>query len=194
MKFLQKICLTILVLFFISTPLTYAQTNTAKLVVEPNTQTVSAGGSLELTVKMNTGSTKVNSYVAELNYPQDKLTFESINTDGSPFTMALEAKGENGVVNIIRGTTNAVSGEALVGKVTFKAVANVAANEVTISNNSAIISSDNKNILSGSTVTDNSPIANSPQVGESPILVDNQQNFFMKIINSISSFFSSLFK
>jgi hypothetical protein len=176
----------------IVTPLAQAQIS-AQFLLEPANTQIASGNFVELTVTMNTGESKVNSYAAELNYPADKLTFESINTEGSPFTMALESKGGNGKVSIIRGTTTAVSGEALIGKISFKANSSVNTNEITISNNSAIISSDNKNILPGSTVIDNSTHApsNEPRINEP---TQPSPNPVVRILNSIIKLFSSIFK
>jgi hypothetical protein len=169
-----------------------AQTK-AGFTLTSNQETVKTGDTLQVTINMNTGGQKVNSFIAQLSYPQDKLTFESVNTDTSPFSMALEASGGDGTVKIIRGSTTSQTGELFIAKVTFKALSAASAKDISFSNESAILSYDNKNILPESIVTNNSniPADQTPTIENSGL---NQSNFFVDILNSIISFFTSLFK
>ncbi len=163
-----------------------------QILLEPNKKTVSAGEILSITVSLDTGAGNAsNSYIASLEYPKDKLTYESIDADKSPFTMALEAEGGDGKVSIIRGSTKALEGKLIAGTVNFKAKVETGAEVVTVSKDSAIIrSSDNTNILPGSTVQKSNDPANevSPQVVKS-----QQSGGIMGIFEWIKNFFSSLF-
>lgn len=136
-----------------------AANNKAKFILSSTRQALKPGDILKTTVTIDTGvGNGINSYQLVLNYPQAKLTFVSFDAANSPFNMVLQSGGTNGVVNIIRGTTTTQTGKLLVGTLVFKATKNTSANELNISTDSAIVrSSDNTNILDGSTIQ-NQPI------------------------------------
>ena len=131
-----------------------SQAHAQSIDLDPNKPSIAAGETLTITVSVDTGTGNgSNSYIAALDYPEDKLSFDSINTDNSPFNMALESEGGDGKVSIIRGSTKTLEGKNFAATVNFKAKSQVAASEVKVNNDSAIIrSSDNTNILPGSTV------------------------------------------
>lgn len=178
----------------------YAQT-TPEILLTPDLKTVDAGKKLAVKVEVVTGEGNgVNSYIASLSYPEDRLTFDSINTDGSPFSMALEAKGGDGKVKIIRGSTKTVEGKLFAATVNFTAKTNTGGGVVSVEKDSAIIrSSDNSNILPGSTVqnTGNSGGgANSNMMGGGQMAGEGMDysNWFSGFFNFFKNIFSSWFK
>jgi len=181
-------------LFFIVATKAFAKAN-ASFILEPAKKTLASGDELILTVSLDTGQgNKTNSYIASLSYPEDQLEFVSIDTSKSPFNMALEAKGGDGKVTIMRGTTEAQSGKALVGTVKFKAKTSTSSDRVTVSNNSAIISSlDNTNILPGSTVQ-NSPNTVTERAKNPMGQIGEKLSAILGIFGWIKNFFSSFFK
>lgn len=172
-----------------------AQAHAQSINLEPDKPSVAAGETLTIKVSVDTGpGNGSNSYIAALDYPKDKLTFDSINTENSPFNMALEAKGGDGKVSIIRGSTKALEGKHFAAAVHFKAKSQTGAGEVTVSNDSAIIrSSDNTNILPGSTVQKDNG-SGTPAMENETMVNKNQSGSFMGIINWIKNLFSSFFK
>ena len=180
-----------ILLFFLSTTKASAQ----EITLEPNKESLASGDELVLTVNLDTGTgNETNSYIASLDYPEDKLEFVSIDTSKSPFNMALESKGGEGKVTIMRGTTEAKTGKVLVGTVNFKAKASTPASVVTVNDDSAIIrSSDNTNILPGSTVQNSAPSGKSME-GSGADSAQEKSSGIMGIWEWIKNFFSSLFK
>lgn len=183
----------ILVLVTTATP-SLAQ-SVGQIILEPSKQSVSAGEDLTIKVSIDTGAgNETNSYQASLKYPEDKLTFESINTDTSPFNMALQATGENGEVKIIRGSVKKLEGKIFAANVKFKAKADTGADVVTVANDSAIIrSSDNTNVIPGSTLNNDS--GNSESQDNVMAQISNKMNLseIWGIFEKIKNFFSSLF-
>lgn len=130
-----------------------AQGKTATLTVEQSAQSVKAGETVMVTIKVNSGTDLVNAVQANLSYPQDSLEFVSVDGTGSAFDIEAQKANENGVVKVARGVLKPVSGEKVVAKVNFKAKKNAASVLLKTNSDSAVIrSTDNMNILLGSTV------------------------------------------
>ena len=161
------------------------------ITLESSKDLVKSGEELLVTVNLDPGEgNKTNSFIASLSYPQDKLTFESVDPDKSSFKMALQADGGNGKVTIIRGSIGPLKGKQVAGEVKFKATKDVSASEITVNNDSAIIrTSDNTNILPGSTVQNNS----GGQAQDNPESSESSGGVFA-IFESIKNFFLSFFK
>lgn len=191
-----SLILSIAVLSLFLSAEAFAQT-TPQIILTPNSKPVSKGEDLAVKVELETGKGNgTNSYMAILSYPQDKLEFVSINTDGSPFAMSLVSKGGDGKVSMIRGSTKTVEGKLLAGTVNFKAKSQADASDVKVTNESAIIrSSDNSNILPGSTVQNSKPSSSEGLPGSTiQEGAGSTSNWINAIFNSIKNFFSSLFK
>ena len=166
-----------------------------QIILQASKESLTPGDPLTITVSLETGvGNQVNSFIASLKYPQDKLDFQTIDTDTSPFNMALEATGGNGQVKIIRGSVKSLTGKIFVGKVNFKAKSAVKSNVITVNNDSAIIrSSDNSNLLPGSKIQ-NQP---GPRTQPSAHNIGSMQDLpggFEGFIGRIKNFFFSFFK
>lgn len=189
-----SLVLTLTTVMFVSPDITKAADG--GFTLKSNKTTLQNGDSLEVSITLNTSENAVTSYIANLSYPEDKLTFEAADTQKSPFTMILESKGGNGEVNIINGSTTPLTGDLYVGKVTFKAKNATSSEAVTVSNKSAILTANNINILPGSLVQkDEDPSTVKKTNIES--LSDKQTSIFPGLISTlfskITNFFTSLF-
>lgn len=165
--------------------------------LKPNKTSLQNGDSLEVSITLNSNENAVTSYIANLSYPEDKLTFEAADTQKSPFTMILESKGGNGEVNIINGSTTPLTGDLYVGKVTFKAKTTTSADAVTLSKKSAILTANNINILPGSVVQKESDPSTIKKTNveslsgkQSSIFPDWISSLFSKITNFFTSIFN----
>lgn len=103
---------------------------------------------IEVEIRANTGGAAVNAVQADLSYPENLLTFESIDASGSAFGIEAEKTGGSGKVRIARGNIADVSGEVLVAKVKFKALGTAGTADIKVEESSALVrSSDNVDIL-----------------------------------------------
>lgn len=190
---LAFIVVTGLILAFLVSQVS-AQSQTPQILLEADKNQVKTGENLVVNVSLETGEGNMtNSFIASLNYPADQLDFVSIDTSKSPFTMALEAKGGDGQVKIIRGATKGQTGKILIGQITWKAKDTVNASVITVNNDSAIIrSSDNTNILPGSTVQNDTPQIN-PSVAPSMAPETQPVQKINSFIEAIKKWFSYWF-
>lgn len=129
----------------------------ASLYLTPSSTPVKEGEPFTVTVWVDTGSQSVNSVEVDLDYPTDKLDFQSISSEGSAFEIEAEASAGGGKITIARGQIGGVVGRHEVGKITF--VPKVAEGEaaVNILDSSMVVNSvDNTNIngsVTGGTYT-----------------------------------------
>jgi hypothetical protein len=90
----------------------------------PSTGQFSVNDQVVVAIRENSLSVAVNSIQANLTYPAGKLQFVSASTAGSPFTTTVQNTGGSGNVQLAVGLLGgSVSGDQLVGTVTFKALA-----------------------------------------------------------------------
>lgn len=157
--------------------------------LKPNKTSLTAEEILEVSVTLNAGTNEVSSYITNLTYPEDKLVFEAISTDTSPFSMLLESKGGDGQVNIIKGSTTPLTGDLYIGKVTFKAKSSTSANVVKLSDKSAILTTKNVNILPGSNVQNDAQSTGTSE--QSSVALPT---WISSLFSSVKNFFSSFFK
>jgi hypothetical protein len=130
------------------------------IYLNPATQTIGSNGTVTLDVRENSGTTAVNAVQANFTYPTAQLTFVSIDTTTSAFSVQAENSGTAGQVKIGRGTTTPVSGDQLIARITFQANTTGGAATLAFSSGSALVNSTtNQDILAslaatgGSTVT-----------------------------------------
>ncbi|QQS20305.1 hypothetical protein IPL85_02565 [Candidatus Saccharibacteria bacterium] len=94
------------------------------LYLSPMSGSYSGGSTVNVAIRMTSGSTLVNTVQANLTYPTAQLQFGSISTVGSPFTTTIQSNGGSGSVQlgvgILAGST---FGDQLVGVITFTATA-----------------------------------------------------------------------
>lgn len=180
--------------FLFTTTEAFAQA-TPGIILTPDKTSVKAGENLTVKMEIETGpGNATNSFQASLNYPKEKLQFESVKTEGSPFSMELEAKGGDGKVRVIRGSFKKLEGKLFAATVNFKALQNTDAGAVSVNNNdSAIVrSSDNKNILPGSTLQNQSSGSQTPS--GTATSAPAKSDWVNSIFGRIKAFFSSFFK
>src|SRR4051794_29705103 len=70
------------------------------IYLNPATQTIGPNGTVTLDVRENSSTTAVNAVQANFTYPTSQLTFVSIDTTGSAFTVQAENSGGAGLVKI----------------------------------------------------------------------------------------------
>ena len=103
---------------------TQAQTSPeVKLYLQPSSVTIAPGTSFSVPVRLNTNGVNVNAVQADITYPSNLLTLESINTSGSAFALDVVNTGASGNISIVRGSFTPVSGNnLLVATMNFKAI------------------------------------------------------------------------
>jgi hypothetical protein len=118
------------------------------MTLTPATGTYHTGDTVTLTLRENSGATNVNaaSYIG--TYNQSLLQYQSWDFTGSAFEIAASSSGGSGSVAADRGTTNnTLSGDQLIGKVSFKVLA-PGTTTVTVDNTSQVLAtSDNTDQL-----------------------------------------------
>ncbi len=127
---------------------------------------VEAGSNVTVDLRMNSGSDPVNVVHTSLTYPTDKLEFVGIDSTNSALSKCVEHQsnpipnwctGGNGKVTIVRyadpeSSTKSISGDKLIARVTFKALASSGTATVSIDNGSIVArSTDSSDILGGKT-------------------------------------------
>ncbi len=104
-----------------------ARAASASLSVSPSSVPALVNTNFTVEVRVNSGTDTINAVQADLTFPKDKMQFVSIDSTGSAFDIEAASAGDNaaGTVTMARGVGNAqtVSGDKLVAKVTFKALA-----------------------------------------------------------------------
>jgi hypothetical protein len=82
------------------------------------------GSTVTVQIRENSYGTAVNTVQANLSYPSALLQFVSISTTGSPFTTTIQSTGGSGSVQLGVGLlSDSVTGDQLVGTVTFTVIA-----------------------------------------------------------------------
>jgi hypothetical protein len=120
------------------------------IYLSPATQTVGPGATFTVQVRENSSTTSVNAVQANLSYPTSLLTFVSIDTTGTAFSIEAQNSGGGGTINIARGTTTPVTGDQLVATITFTATSTSGAATVAFTSGTALVSSSsNADILGG---------------------------------------------
>ncbi|HVQ43376.1 MAG TPA: cohesin domain-containing protein [Candidatus Saccharimonadia bacterium] len=131
--------------------------STATLYLFPAAGTITAGGTLTIEIRENSGAAAVNAVQANFTYPADKLDFVSADAATGAFSIAAESTGQNGLVKIARGTIKPVSSDHSVAKVTFRAKTTPGTAALSFAAGSALISTPGAaNILgtpTGATLT-----------------------------------------
>ena len=92
------------------------------LYIDPPTGSYELGDTVQIAIRADSQTTEVNVVQANITYPTNRLTFQSINRTGSPFTNAIQETGGSGQVSIGVGILGgSTSGDNLVATVTFTA-------------------------------------------------------------------------
>lgn len=89
------------------------------LYFSPTGTSLTAGQTLTVQVRENSGTSSVNAVQANFSYPSDLLKFNSINAGSSAFSVAAPSSGANGKISIARGSTAPLTGDQLIATVSF---------------------------------------------------------------------------
>ena len=90
------------------------------IYLSPASQTMAVNTTFTVDVRENSGTTAVNAVQANITYSPALVDFVSIDTTNSAFTTAAQATGGSGQVTIARGVIGSITGDQLVGTITFK--------------------------------------------------------------------------
>ncbi|MBI2577262.1 MAG: hypothetical protein HYV77_00250 [Candidatus Wildermuthbacteria bacterium] len=120
----------------------------ATLFLTPSSGTIKMGGSLSVTIMVNTQGENVNAVAAYFAYPQDKFDV-TVSTADSALTFITESRAINGRVEISGGLpTPGFSGTKKIATLTLKAKASSGSAELTVAPDSAVLTDvGNSNIL-----------------------------------------------
>lgn len=102
-------------IFLLIPSLVFAST----LYLAPAKTTIPIGGTVVVSVRLNTEGDSVNAISAFLSYPADKLDVTYVNP-GSVFAIGAENSYGGGVIKISRGSLSGVSGNVNVATIGFK--------------------------------------------------------------------------
>src|SRR5579872_1658670 len=95
------------------------------LTLTPSSSTVNIGSNFTITIHANGGTDPLSGVEADLTYDTTKLQFVSATNTGTNFDTVLPPTNSNGLIQIgaaHKGTTG-LSGDQIVGTVTFTALA-----------------------------------------------------------------------
>lgn len=94
------------------------------LYLTPPKGSFTNGSTVTVQIRENSYGIAVNTVQANLSYPSALLQFGSISTTGSPFTTTIQSTGGSGSIQLGVGIlSGSVSGDQLVGTVTFTVIA-----------------------------------------------------------------------
>lgn len=94
-----------------------------KLYLSPATGSFATGATVTVTIREDSWGTAVNTVQANLSYPPSLLQYESTSTSTSAFTTTIQNEGGTGTVQLGVGIlAGSVTGDQIVGVVTFTAL------------------------------------------------------------------------
>jgi len=118
------------------------------LYLSPSKTSVGSGGTVSVSVGLNTSGESVNAVAAYLNYPTDKLEAVGISYGGS-FSIAAEGSYGGGSVRVSRGSISGVVGSVTVATIRFKGKAQGVATVSFVGGSAAPRTSDSSESLAG---------------------------------------------
>jgi hypothetical protein len=131
-------------------PSTGGSTAGPTLYLSPSSQNFTIGQQYIVEVRENSGTTTVNALQANLSYPASLLTVAAIDSTASDFSVNAQSADLGGTIAIARGNVAPLSGDHLVGRVTFYARARGTANVDFTTGTSLVDSVNNQNVLAAS--------------------------------------------
>lgn len=121
--------------------------------VSPSSQILAASTSFSIQVRENSGATSVNAVQANLTYDTNLLTFVSINTTGTAFSVEAQNSGGAGVINLARGSCGgcaALTGDQLIATINFTTKTTTGSAAVAFSSGTALVNSVTNTDILGS--------------------------------------------
>ncbi|MCH8821293.1 hypothetical protein IID23_02095 [Patescibacteria group bacterium] len=91
------------------------------IYLSPASGAIAQGSTFNVSVRVNTGGSSIDTVQANLSYPTDKLDFLGLSYSGSAFGIKAQSTGGGGIIKIGLGNLSAVNGDVLVGTITFRA-------------------------------------------------------------------------
>jgi hypothetical protein len=139
--------------------------NTGNLYSLPASASALVNNNFTVDVRLTPGTT-VDGIEATLTYDQTKLQFISIDPTGSAFDLELGTQsGGSGTVTLTRGNlSGGVSADALIAKVTFKALAGSGSTAITVAGNATKTGVYTNPSVTGTTVNFSTPDTTPPAV------------------------------
>lgn len=126
----------------------YTRAATNELYLSPSNGTVLSGKTVDVAVRINSGTVPVNVVDAKLAYDPAKFEYVGVSDAGSAFPVSAITSNTAGLVNIVRATTGSLSGDKLVATVTFRALGSSGPAAITTAATSSLIrQADAVNIL-----------------------------------------------
>lgn len=124
----------------------------ASFYVSPDTQSVAKGQQLSINVWANSGSKSINTVEADLSYAADYFDFVGVEGTNSSFPYGVQGDAKDGVITIVRGTTNPVKSNSLVAVIKLQAKDKAGSTKISFTKDSKIFAKGGtKNILSKTT-------------------------------------------
>lgn len=136
--------------------------NTGSLSLSPASTTVLINNNFTVDVRLTPGTT-VDGVEATLTYDPAKLQFVSTSATGSPFDIELTSGTTSNTVTLARGNlSGGVSTDALVAKVTFKALVGTGTGTVQLAGNATKSGAYTNPVATGASVTFQAPDTTAP--------------------------------
>lgn len=118
----------------------------AVLYITGTPESVVKGQKISVSLDVETNAIPIRSTTVILTYPQDKLIFEKMDYNNSPFDMAIENIKSNGYIRLTREASSPVNGKNHIVTIHFEAKEPVLLSEIKPVNGTAILNTENKNI------------------------------------------------
>ena len=135
----------------------FAQSESAEFLFSSNKSPIPAGENFELNINLDSGTTQVNAIDLKFEYPVQKISLVSLDTEISDFDIKADESITPGKITIIRGTVEPKSGITKIAKIQFTALEKIDLSELSYSKDSLVMSIDNENILQDSKVATINP-------------------------------------
>lgn len=119
----------------------------ASITLSSNQSTVAIGGSVVVAVYMNGGGSPVNAVQTDVSYSSSKLQYVGFSSTGSAFEISAANGGSDGLASVARATTTPVSGSALVGTMTFRALAGSGSTSIDVASSSSLVNANDNTSL-----------------------------------------------
>ncbi len=122
------------------------------LYITPATGNYNTGDTVQIAIRVNSQSTEINAVQANLTYPTNRLTYQSMSFTGSPLTTQVQQTGGSGEVRIASTIlASSVTGDQLVATVTFTATGAGSASVAFMASSKIAAYADATDVLSGTT-------------------------------------------
>lgn len=135
------------------------------IYVSPQTQNLALNSTFTVTIRENSGTSTVNALQANISYPSSLLQVQNasapVSFTGSPFATVAENSSTPGQVTLGTGTEGGASpltGDQLVGTITFKAIAGGTANLAFTTGTALLNSTTNTDLLGSLSATRGSSV------------------------------------